>query len=124
MDWKLEVVMVPVSDVDRSIEFYQRVGFHLDHNIAPTPTMRVVQLTPPGSGCSIVFAGASGIGDMAPGSLKGTHLVVSDIEAARQHLLDNGIEASDVQWMGEQVAFVYFDDPDGNSWAVQEIRKS
>lgn len=123
MDWKLEVVVVPVSDVDRAIEFYERVGFHVDHNIAPTPTMRVVQLTPPGSGCSIVLGTATGIGDSAPGSLKGTHLVVSDVAAARQHLLDKGVEASEVQWMGP-VGYVYFDDPDGNSWAVQEIGRS
>lgn len=122
MDWKIEVVMVPVADVDRAIAFYTGIGFHLDHDVAPTPTMRVVQLTPPGSGCSIVLSGASGVGDSEPGSVKGTHLVVDDLDVAHAQLLAQGVAVSDVQQMGEQIRMAFFDDPDGNNWAVQEIR--
>ena len=119
---KLEVVMLPVSNVDASIDFYKNsVGFKLDHDIKPGNGMRVVQLTPPGSGCSIVFG--SGMGQLAePGSIKNTHLVVDDIDSARKQLAENGVTISEVQDMGG-VKYAYFEDPDGNSWALQEINK-
>lgn len=119
MDWKLELVPVPVSDVDRSIAFYRdRVGFVLDHDHRVNDDVRFVQLTPPGSACSIAFG--TGLTEMAPGSLKGLQVVVDDAAAARTHLLDHGVEASEVQefpW-GK---FVYFSDPDGNAWSIQEL---
>jgi catechol 2,3-dioxygenase-like lactoylglutathione lyase family enzyme len=123
MDWTLEVVVVPVSDVDAAKTFYRdRLGFHLDHDVQPGNGMRVVQLTPPGSSCSIVMG--EGMGDSVPGSLKGVQLVVSDIEQARAELVERGVEVSEITRMGEQDggAFVFFSDPDGNTWAVQEIR--
>ena len=130
MNWTLEVVVVPVSDVDRAKAFYaEQVGFNVDHDTRVSDEMRVVQLTPPGSGCSIVVG--KGIVDMSPGSLKGLQLVVSDIHAARAHLVERGVAVSEVQVLGENprpegdaldnVGFVYFSDPDGNDWAVQQI---
>ena len=118
MDMKLELVAVPVSDVERAIEFYTSIGFNKDVDQRVNDQLRFVQLTPPGSACSIALG--EGISDMEPGSLKGLQLVVSDITAARQHLLDAGLEIGevDVQAWG---SFVYFDDPDGNSWAVQQL---
>jgi len=119
MDWKLELVNVPVSDVDRARDFYaQKVGFHLDNDATVTDELRFVQLTPPGSGCSISIG--TGLTDMPPGSLRGLQLVVADIDAARAELLDRGVEVSevDVQPWG---SFVFFSDPDGNSWAVQQV---
>jgi catechol 2,3-dioxygenase-like lactoylglutathione lyase family enzyme len=129
MDWKLEVLVVPVTDVDRAKRFYsEQVGFVVDHDIRLSDNMRVVQLTPPGSACSI----AVGIGlvDMPPGSLKGLQLVVSDLEAARAELVERGVEVSEVQHIDDGVwvdgrgggwnSFVFFSDPDGNGWAVQE----
>ncbi len=120
---KLEVVMLPVKDVDTSINFYKdTVGFNLDHDIQPGNGMRVVQLTPPGSGCSIVFG--IGMGELAkPGSIKNTHLVVADINLARNQLAKNGVEISEVDDMGG-VKYAYFADPDGNTWALQEISKN
>ncbi len=120
MEMKLEVVMLPITDVDASIEFYRdKVGFNLDHDIKPANGMRIVQLTPNGSGCSIVFG--TGMGDLAtPGSIKNTHLVVTDIDVARQQLADNGVDITDIDDMGG-VKYAYFADPDGNSWALQEI---
>ncbi len=119
MNWTLEVVVVPVSDVDRSKKFYaDQLGFNVDHDTTISDELRVVQLTPPGSGCSIVIG--KGICEMAPGSLKGLQLVVPDIEAARAELVDRGVEVSEVQafpWG----SFVFFRDPDGNGWAVQQI---
>jgi catechol 2,3-dioxygenase-like lactoylglutathione lyase family enzyme len=125
MNWKLEVAMVPVSDVDRAKQFYgDAVGFTVDHDVTPTDDVRVVQLTPPGSACSIVIS--SGLGGMQPGTLQGLQLVVPDIEAARTHLADNGIDVSHVRHMGPAdqngTKFVFFSDPDGNGWAVQELR--
>jgi len=123
MNWTLEVIVVPVSDVDRAKSFYaDKVGFHLDHDVSPSEEMRVVQLTPPGSACSIVLGPE--IPGAVPGSIKGLQLVVSDIEAARAELLDRGVEVSEVQRFGsaDASAFAYFSDPDGNGWAVQEIR--
>ena len=136
MDWKLEVVIAPVSDVERAREFYvDKLGFRLDTDFAPNDSFRVIQVTPPGSGCSIVFGTGLG-GGVAPGSLKGAHLVVEDIEQALALLAEKGIENSGpvhfedgVQTPGlepnrsEYGTFVYFDDPDGNSWAIQEIKQ-
>jgi catechol 2,3-dioxygenase-like lactoylglutathione lyase family enzyme len=119
MDWKLELVAVPVSDVDRAKAFYtDKVGFTADHDHTVSDELRFVQLTPPGSACSISFG--TGISDMAPGSLKGLQMVVPDIEAARAELADRGVDVGEVQdfpWG----RFVFFDDPDGNGWAVQQI---
>lgn len=120
MEWKLELVPIPVSDVDRAKQFYtEKLGFRLDHDVTPSPVMRVVQLTPPGSACSICFG--TGIVKTAPGSVQGLHLVVSDIHAAHAHLVDHGVAASEVREMGKGIFFVFFKDPDGNSWAVQQI---
>jgi catechol 2,3-dioxygenase-like lactoylglutathione lyase family enzyme len=124
MDWTLEVVVLPVSDIDRAIAFYRdQVGFHLDHD-THNEHMHVVQLTPPGSGCSIVFGDLPAQNEMAPGSLKGLQLVVSDAAAAREELLERGVEASDLMAFSEADGgtFFGFQDPDGNSWAVQEIK--
>jgi predicted enzyme related to lactoylglutathione lyase len=118
MDYKLELVAVPVSDVDRAKAFYEQVGFNLDHDHRVSDEMRFVQLTPPGSGCSIAIG--SGIMTTEPGSVQGLQLVVADIEAAHDDLAGRGVEVSDVQdfpWG----RFVFFTDPDGNGWAVQQI---
>jgi catechol 2,3-dioxygenase-like lactoylglutathione lyase family enzyme len=124
MDWTLEVVVLPVSDIDRSIAFYRdQAGFHLDHD-THNEHMHVVQLTPPGSGCSIVFGDLPAQNEMEPGSMKSLQLVVSDASAARQELLGRGVEASDLMVLAEADGgtFFGFHDPDGNSWAVQEIK--
>jgi catechol 2,3-dioxygenase-like lactoylglutathione lyase family enzyme len=119
MDWKLELVAVPVSDVDRAIAFYtEQVGFTLDHDHKVNVSLRFVQLTPPGSACSIALG--VGLSDAAPGSVKGLQLVVDDADAARAELIAQGVEASEVQdypWG----RFTFFSDPDGNGWAVQQI---
>ncbi|MFI5844637.1 VOC family protein [Catenuloplanes sp. NPDC051500] len=131
MNWTLEVVVVPVSDLDRAKEFYaDRLGFHVDHDSSFGPDARIIQLTPPGSGCSVVI-GRGAVPDMPPGSLKGLQLVVPDIRAAHAELVARGVECSDVQVLGENpspvpdpldnVGFVFFSDPDGNGWAVQQI---
>ena len=131
MNWTLEVVVVPVSDIDRAKDFYQRqLGFSVDHDTRIGDDARVVQLTPPGSGCSIVI-GKGVVAEMPAGSLKGLQLVVRDIRRAREELLTRGVAVSDVQILGENpgpvadpldnVEFVFFDDPDGNGWAVQQI---
>ena len=131
MDWRLEVVIVPVADIDRAKAFYtEQLGFHADHDRTVGPGKRIVQLTPPGSGCSIVV-GEGIVPDMTPGSLKGLQLVVPDIRAAHAHLVERGVAVSDVQVLGENprpqpdpldnVGFVFFSDPDGNKWSVQEI---
>jgi catechol 2,3-dioxygenase-like lactoylglutathione lyase family enzyme len=119
MDWKLELVAVPVSDVDRAKAFYtEQVGFNADHDYTINPELRFVQLTPPGSACSIVMG--VGITSAPPGSIDGLQLVVSDIHAARAHLVERGVTASEVdeQPWGK---FVHFADPDGNRWSVQEL---
>ena len=124
MDWTLEVVILPVSDIDRAIEFYRdNVGFHLDHDTR-NEHMHVVQLTPNGSGCSIVFGDLPAQREMAPGSMRGLQLVVSDARAARQELLDRGVQASDIMVFSpdDGGTFFGFADPDGNSWAVQELK--
>jgi catechol 2,3-dioxygenase-like lactoylglutathione lyase family enzyme len=120
MDMKLEVVPLPVTDVDRSLAFYvDKVGFHLDHDVQPGNGMRIIQLTPPGSACSVVFG--TGMGETsAAGSVKNLHLVVADIVAARKLLAGRDVEISEVNDMGG-VKYAYFSDPDGNSWALQEI---
>ena len=121
MDWTLEVVIVPVSDIDRAVAFYRdQVGFDLDHDTR-NEHMHVIQLTPRGSGCSIVIGDLPSQNQMAPGSLKGLQLVVADARAARQELLDRGVAASEIMVFDERDGgtFFGFDDPDGNSWAVQ-----
>jgi predicted enzyme related to lactoylglutathione lyase len=118
MDYKLELVAVPVSDVDRAKAFYEQVGFNADHDHRVSDEMRFVQLTPHGSGCSIAIG--QGIMTTEPGSVQGLQLVVDDIEAAHDDLSSRGVEVSDVQdfpWG----RFVFFTDPDGNGWAVQQI---
>jgi catechol 2,3-dioxygenase-like lactoylglutathione lyase family enzyme len=129
MDWKLEVVVLPVSDVDRAKQFYgEQVGFNVDVDHRVGEQFRVVQLTPPGSACSVTIG--KGLSDMAPGSVKGLQLVVSDIEAARAELVSRGVEVSPIQHFddgiqkegpgGDWNSFIFFSDPDGNSWAVQQ----
>ncbi|MBB2986819.1 VOC family protein [Terracoccus luteus] len=124
MDWTLEVVVVPVSDLDRAVGFYRdRVGFHLDHEVR-NEHMHIAQLTPPGSGCSIVVGDLPAQRAMAPGSLHGIQLVVSDARAAHDELTARGVECSEVTSFDERdgSTFFGFSDPDGNSWSVQEIR--
>jgi predicted enzyme related to lactoylglutathione lyase len=119
MDWKLELVLAPASDVDRAKTFYtEKVGFNLDHDHRVGDEIRFVQLTPPGSACSIVIG--TGLSDMTPGSVQGLQLVVSNIEAARGELVERGVEVSEVQEF-DWGSFVFFSDPDGNSWAVQQL---
>ena len=119
MDWKLELVAIPVSDVDRAKAFYtERVGFDADHDHTVSDGLRFVQLTPRGSACSIAFG--SGIVDTPPGSVQGLQIVVADVEAARAELVERGVEASEIQdfpWG----RFVFFKDPDGNGWALQQL---
>ena len=119
VDWKIELIAVPVTDVDRAIGFYRdQVGFNLDVDVPVSEELRFVQFTPPGSACSIVIG--TGITEMLPGSQLGIQVVVPDAEAARQHLLEHDVAASEVdeQPWGK---FVYFADPDGNGWALQEL---
>ena len=131
MNWTLEVVVVPVSDIDRAKAFYaDRLGFAVDHDTEINEQVRIVQLTPPGSGCSIVI-GKGAVPDMPAGSLKGLQLVVPDIQKAHAELVERGVEVTDVQTLGENprpvphpldnVGFIFFSDPDGNGWAVQQI---
>jgi predicted enzyme related to lactoylglutathione lyase len=119
MDFKLELVPVPVSDVDRAIAFYRdKAGFHLDQDHTVNEELRFVQLTPPGSACSIAMG--KGIVDSAPGSIRGLQMVVADIHAARAELLERGVDVGEVQTF-PWGKFVYFSDPDGNSWSVQQL---
>jgi predicted enzyme related to lactoylglutathione lyase len=134
MNWTLEVVVVPVSDVDRAKKFYaEQFGFNMDHDTVFNAETRVCQLTPPGSGCSVVI-GTGVVPDMTPGSLKGLQLVVSDIHAARAELVSRGVDVSDVGVAGpegfrppqpgeslDNVGFVFCSDPDGNGWAIQQM---
>lgn len=131
MNWTFEVVVVPVSDVDRAKQFYaDGMGFNVDHDTTIEGVGRIVQLTPPGSGCSVVI-GSGVVPQMSPGSIKGLQLVVNDLERAREELIARGVDVSEIQTMGvnprpvphplDNVGFVFFDDPDGNSWAVQQI---
>ncbi len=118
MDWKLELVAIPVSDVDRAKAFYtEKVGFAADHDHTVSEDLRFVQLTPPGSACSIAIG--KGIVDSKPGSARGLQLVVSDINAAHAELVERGVEVSEVQELPGG-SFVFFRDPDGNGWAVQQ----
>lgn len=119
MDWKIELVTIPVTDVDRAKAFYvDQVGFHADHDHQVSDTLRFVQLTPPSSACSIVLG--TGITEMPPGSQQGVQVVVEDAEAARQQLVDRGVAASDVD-VQPWGSFVTFSDPDGNTWALQQL---
>ena len=136
MDFKLELVLIPVSDVDRAKAFYtENVGFSLDVDTSPTEGFRVVQMTPPGSACSITIG--TGLTDAAPGSYRGTHLVVADIEAGRAELVERGVEVSEIrhfdlakgEWMpgsdpdhSDYASFADFSDPDGNTWVLQDTR--
>lgn len=118
MDWKIELIGVPVTDADRSIEFYKGIGFNLDHDHTISDQVRFIQMTPPGSACSIAFG--MGITQMEPGSLDNMQVVVADADEARRQLIDAGIETGDVQefpWG----RFVFFEDPDGNGWSLQQI---
>jgi catechol 2,3-dioxygenase-like lactoylglutathione lyase family enzyme len=124
MDWTLEVVVLPVSDIDRAVAFYRdQVGFHLDHDTR-NEHMHVVQLTPNGSGCSIVIGDLPSQQEMEPGSMRGLQLCVADARAAREELLARGVEASEIKVFDERDGgtFFGFADPDGNTWAVQELR--
>lgn len=135
MDWKLELVLVPVTDVDRAKAFYvEKVGFNLDVDHRASDTFRVIQMTPPGSACSISIG--MGITEAAPGSVQGLHLVVADIEAARNELVERGVDAGEIFHFEEgnrtpgvdpehrpYGSFLSFSDPDGNSWVVQEVRR-
>jgi catechol 2,3-dioxygenase-like lactoylglutathione lyase family enzyme len=119
MDWKIELVAIPVTDVDRAKAFYvDQVGFNADHDYTVSEALRFVQLTPPGSACSVVLG--LGITDMPPGSQRGVQMVVSDVAAARESLLGNGVKASDID-VQPWGSFVTFADPDGNTWALQEL---
>jgi catechol 2,3-dioxygenase-like lactoylglutathione lyase family enzyme len=131
MNWTLEVVIVPVADIDRAKAFYaDRLGFHVDHDVVMGDDARIVQLTPPGSGCSIVI-GKGAVPAMPPGSLRGLQLVVPDIEAARAELLERGLDVGEVKVLGDNpmpvphpldnVGFLFFADPDGNEWGIQQI---
>jgi catechol 2,3-dioxygenase-like lactoylglutathione lyase family enzyme len=134
MNWTLEVVVVPVADVDRAKDFYsQRLGFHVDHDTMVGPSHRVVQLTPPGSGCSVVMMSGMDV-LMEPGTLQGVQLCVADLPAARDQLLERGVEVSEIKIIegGQRrphregdpldiAAFAFFNDPDGNGWAVQQM---
>ena len=123
-DMRLELVPIPVSDVDRAKSFYQRIGFGNLHDTQVTDTMRVVQFTPPGSACAIVFGTGMGpITDMKPGSVKGLHLVVRDIDEARSALAARGADVSEVQDI-QGVKYSWFEDPDGNLWALQQWPES
>ncbi|MDF2695148.1 MAG: hypothetical protein K0S65_3531 [Labilithrix sp.] len=127
MELKLEVVPIPVTDVDAAKAFYtEQVGFHLDHDVRPNERMRVVQMTPPGSACSVVIGEGLPLGE--PGSVKGVQLSVEDIDAAREMLAGRGVAVGDVQQLGPEGTpgsrYVFFQDPDGNEWAVQELKRS
>jgi catechol 2,3-dioxygenase-like lactoylglutathione lyase family enzyme len=127
MDLKIEVVPIPVSDVDAAKAFYtQKVGFNLDHDMRPNDRMRVVQMTPPGSTCSVVIGEGLPLGD--PGSVKGVQLVVEDLDTVREELAGRGVAVGDVQQLGPKGSpgsrFCFFEDPDGNGWAVQELKRS
>ncbi len=126
MELKLEVVQVPVADVDRARDFYaEKLGFTVDHDTEPSEEMRVVQLTPPGSACSIVIG--TGLNEMQPGSLEGLQLVVTDMEKVHAELASRGVELGEIEWLGHKdrpesrFAHSSFADPDGNRWVLQEL---
>ena len=118
MDLKLEMIVLPVSDIDRAKAFYEKVGFHADHDHRVSEDLRFVQLTPPGSACSIAIG--EGLVDGEPGSVKGLQVVVDDVQAWRAELMGRGIDVGDVQDLAWG-SFIYFRDPDGNSWSVQQL---
>ncbi|MEV0296755.1 VOC family protein [Nocardia sp. NPDC050710] len=120
MDWKIELVAIPVTDVDRAKDFYTKIGFNADHDHRVNESLRFVQLTPPGSGCSICIG--EGITEAAPGSVEGMQMVVASAEDAYRQLVAAGVEATPVKDMGWGL-FTFFSDPDGNKWAVQELPK-
>jgi catechol 2,3-dioxygenase-like lactoylglutathione lyase family enzyme len=127
MDMKLEVIGLPVSDVEAAKAFYvESVGFVLDHDHSPVPGIRVVQLTPPGSQCSVVIGEGLPLGE--PGTTKGVQLVVEDIDSAREQLVARGVQVTEVQQLGAEGApgsrFAFFSDPDGNGWSLQEIKRA
>jgi catechol 2,3-dioxygenase-like lactoylglutathione lyase family enzyme len=133
VDYRLELILLPVSDVDRAKAFYtEKVGFHLDVDSSPREGFRVVQMTPPGSACSVTIG--TGFIDTEPGSMRGMHLVVTDIEAARKELTERGVDVSDIRHMGpngwepgpdpnrgDYGSYADFKDPDGNAWVLQEV---
>jgi catechol 2,3-dioxygenase-like lactoylglutathione lyase family enzyme len=121
MEMKLELIGVPVTDVDRAIAFYKQIGFNLDHDHTVSDQIRFVQMTPPGSACSIAFG--VGVSKMKPGSLDGLQMVIKNAQAAHDELQKRGIEVSEVEKM-PWGNFVYFKDPDGNGWSLQEIPKA
>jgi catechol 2,3-dioxygenase-like lactoylglutathione lyase family enzyme len=126
MDWKLEVVVIPVTDIDRAKDFYLgKLGFHLDADTQPAPEMRVVHMTPPGSACSVVIGPVLISADADTGTGAHLQLVVADIDAARAELAGQGVGVSDIQQLDPRDGgkFVFFADPDGNQWAVQEVRE-
>jgi catechol 2,3-dioxygenase-like lactoylglutathione lyase family enzyme len=119
MDWKLELVILPVSDVDRAKAFYtQKIGFNADHDQRVNDQLRFVQLTPPGSACSIAFG--EGITPAEPGSVQGLQIVVADVHAARDQLVERGVDVGEVQVLAWG-SFIYFKDPDGNAWSIQQL---
>jgi catechol 2,3-dioxygenase-like lactoylglutathione lyase family enzyme len=120
MDWKIELVAIPVTDVDRAKDFYTKIGFNADHDHRVNENLRFVQLTPPGSGCSICIG--DGITEAAPGSVEGVQMVVASAEDAYQQLVAAGVEATPVKDLGWGL-FTFFADPDGNRWAIQELPK-
>ena len=127
MDWKLEVVVIPVTDIDRAKSFYTgALGFRLDADTQPTETMRVVHMTPPGSACSVVIGEGLPLGE--PGSVKAVQLVVEDLDAVRSELAGRGVGVSDVQQMGPEGTpgsrYCFFEDLDGNMWAIQEYKRT
>jgi catechol 2,3-dioxygenase-like lactoylglutathione lyase family enzyme len=127
MDMRLEVIGIPVSDVEAAKAFYvEKVGFGLDHDVTPAPGMRVVQMTPPGSPCSVVIGEGMPLGE--PGTTKGAQLVVEDVDTVRRRLAERGVEITEVQQLGPEGSpgsrFAFFTDPDGNGWSLQEIRRS
>jgi catechol 2,3-dioxygenase-like lactoylglutathione lyase family enzyme len=127
VDLRLEVVPIPVRDVDAAKDFYvSKVGFGLDHDIEPGNGMRIVQMTPPGSACSVVIGTGLPLGE--PGSVKGVQLVVDDLDAVRAAMASRGVDISDVQQLGPEGTpgsrFCFFDDPDANTWAIQEYKRS
>ncbi|MGK8485714.1 VOC family protein [Nocardia asiatica] len=118
MDWKIELVAIPVTDVDRAKDFYTKIGFHADHDHRVNENLRFVQLTPPGSGCSICLG--EGLTEAAPGSVEGMQMVVASAEDAYQQLIAAGVDATPVRDLGWGL-FTFFADPDGNKWAVQQL---
>jgi catechol 2,3-dioxygenase-like lactoylglutathione lyase family enzyme len=127
MDWKLEVVVVPVTDIDRAKSFYlDKLGFRLDADTMPTETMRVVHMTPPGSGCSVVIGPVNAETEAELGMRGSLQLVVTDLEAAHSELTERGVGVSEIQTLDPRDGgkFMFFADPDGNNWAVQEVRQS